>query len=535
MLHETRRGVAEVVACSAEATVLGISPGMPLAEVAAIPSATSNFPGEQGSAKRVQGSGFRVQTGKFTANAHGQRPVGEQLVGKTPMATPQPAILPYDPPADREALETLAERCGRFSPMVAMEDAATPDSLLLDVTGLAHLFGGEISLAEKIVEDFHCNGLIARVAIADTIGTAWAVAHFSSSWGRPSSSFLVVPPGESLAALRPLPIEALRLPEKVVDLLHQLGVDRIEQLEALPRRELSSRFGPELLRRWDQAIGRLAEPVPAHQPTPEFRADWSPPQPTARKETIEAALEQLIRQVVATLIRSDRGVVRLECRLDGSGALPEDLTVGLFEPSVSAKHLFQLVQLHLERVRLRAPVSAVHVAAAVTAPLIHRQQAMFFCGDGNDSSRQRSRQLAALVDRLSSRLGRRAVVRARIVSDAQPELAWQRDPLLQGLRRRRRRKSLPADLPPRPLRLLRRPIALPATSIVPDGPPLRFHLGRHEHEVTHTWGPERIETGWWRGRTVGRDYYRIETATGRRFWLFRRLRDGRWFLHGTYE
>ena len=90
-------------------------------------------------------------------------------------------------------------------------------------------------------------------------------------------------------------------------------------------------------------------------------------------------------------------------------------------------------------------------------------------------------------------------------------------------------------LAPRPLRLVRRPIALEATSIMPDGPPVRFQFRSRGHRVARTWGPERIETGWWRGRPVGRDYYRIETTTGRRFWLFRRLRDGKWFLHGMFE
>jgi protein ImuB len=173
----------------------------------------------------------------------------------------------------------------------------------------------------------------------------------------------------------------------------------------------------------------------------------------------------------------------------------------------------------------------VSVEAAATAPLQRRQQELF--SDG--TQRRDPRHLAVLLERLSSRLGRRAVLGVRLMSDAAPQRAWRHDPLIGACRPRRRRPKPPAELPPRPLRLLPRPAPLDAMSVVPDGPPLRFHLYGREHQVARTWGPERIETGWWRGCVVGRDYYRIETTTGRRFWLFRRLRDGQWFVHGMFE
>ena len=123
----------------------------------------------------------------------------------------------------------------------------------------------------------------------------------------------------------------------------------------------------------------------------------------------------------------------------------------------------------------------------------------------------------------------------RLRPEAQPELSWHYDPLVERRRRRHAPKALPTELPPRPLRLLPRPLPLVATSVVPDGPPLRFHYAGQEQQIAQSWGPERIETGWWRGRPVGRDYFRVETAAGCRFWLFRRLRDGKWFLHGMFE
>ncbi len=157
---------------------------------------------------------------------------------------------------------------------------------------------------------------------------------------------------------------------------------------------------------------------------------------------------------------------------------------------------------------------------------------LLFDPGGNGPGPRHERQLTTLVERLSSRLGRAAVVGVRLRPEAQPELSWHYDPLVETGRRRHARKALPAELPPRPLRLLPRPLPLAATS---DGPPLRFHITGQQHHVAQAWGPERIETGWWRGRPVGRDYFRVETTAGRRFWLFRRLRDGKWFLHGTFE
>ena len=221
-------------------------------------------------------------------------------------------------------------------------------------------------------------------------------------------------------------------------------------------------------------------------------------------------------------------------------------------------------------------MTAIEVAASLSAPLEPRKQAMLFDLDGDA---RRPRRLAALVERLGSRLGSRAVVGVRLRPEAQPELSWHYDPLVGGQRRKRtgtahhhtsrltnsvpggadipvcrvksekrgrqeclphhsekdRPSKLPSELPPRPLRLLPRPLPAAVTSIAPDGPPLRFQLDGCEHAVAQSWGPERIETGWWRGRPMGRDYFRVETAAGSRFWLFRRLRDGKWFLHGLFE
>jgi protein ImuB len=454
--------------------------------------------------------------------------------------------LTFAKPCD---IEPLAHWCMRFSPSVGIESSPPAESLLLDITGVAHLFGGEAGLVETILRELAAKGLRVQAAVADTIGAAWAVAHFPrrkekgerrkedcklqieesnclppSSFILYPSSFSLVPAGQTLPALRPLPVEALRLPRAAVALLRELGIRRIEQLEALPRRELLPRFGPGLLEHWDRAVGRLDEPLPLYRPGLRFAAGWSPEVPLARREAIEAGLAKLAGHLSEMLCRAGRGAMQLECRLECTAGDPLQVSVGLFQPTAWAEHLVQLLAVRLERLRIAGPVRHVRLAAPATAPLQPRPQELFSGAEKGTNAFC----LAGLVDRLSNRLGQHAVVRVRLVPDAQPEMAYRYVPLVKHCRR------LPCgkDAKPqaaRPLRLLTTPLLLPS------GLPLPLRFFGHAHRIAKTWGPERIETGWWRGQTVGRDYYRVETSTGRRFWIFRNLRDGRWFLHGVFE
>lgn len=453
---------------------------------------------------------------------------------------------PYDSAADRQALESLAAECRQFSPLVGLEDAAAPDCLFLDITGLEHLFGGEASLAQSVLSQCSRRSLWARIAIADTLGAAWAVAHYAHRLHKDAEEGLplaIVPSGETLAALRPLPIESLRLSDDVVELLHPLGIRKVEQFESLPRTALLARFGPELTRRWDQATGLLAEPVPSLDAAPEYRAELSFEYPTTRQDALDLAIERLIRQVAETLLRADRGAMRLDVRLTCQ-ATAIDLSVGMFRPTASPQHLLGLMRMRLERLRLPSPVTAVAIEAAITAPLDRRQEELFAA---KASSGSQQRRLAGLIDCLASRLGLKAVLCPRFFADAQPEYASRYVPLIGSRpaakgtkqkstdRKAGRHATTVWDSPPRPLRLLRAPAPVVAVSVMPDGPPVRFVFRGEEHRVARVWGPERIETGWWRGAMIARDYYRVETAAGRRYWLFRGRNDGDWFLHGLFD
>jgi len=496
--------------------------------------------------------------------------------------------IPSSPdPADRESLLALAAWCCQFSPIVGLEDVPNPECLFLDITGLDHLFHGEAALGEQVIRALAGRGLAVRAAIADTLGAAWAAAHFlgkqyqmanrksqianiqsHAERGNESAAICnatfaicnlqfplhIIPPNQTAAALAPLPIQALRLPPETVELLHSLGIDRIGPLERLPRKELDCRFGPQLLKRWDQALGRLAEPIPVEPFAPQFAARHEMEHPAANVETVSWVLGRLAQRIAEMLACRGRGAVRLECRLDCQAGAPVAFAVGFFQPTASPRHLSQLTAMHLERISLASPVTAVALDATLTGPLDHHQEELF----ADHPTRGSLRLLALLVDRLTGRLGRHSVLRPRLRPEAQPELAYQYDPLVWGAKPgERRQKPLAAesrghrknsrppkapgavsrneDLPPRPLRLFGQPVALAAISAVPEGPPFSFRWHGCEHRITRSWGPERIETGWWRGRSIARDYYRVELATGHRFWLFRNLDDGRWFLHGKFE
>jgi protein ImuB len=497
----------------------------------------------------------------------------------------------------------LAAWCEQFSPQVGLDNHPEPQSLLLDVTGLGPLFGGEEALAWRVIEAFGRRGYGVRVAVADTIGAAWAVSRFGadtrggrmwnaecgmrneegtrsakrraqneeklsdpenqkpahSAFRTPHSAFpplsapRIIPAGEHIEALAPLPAEALRLPAPTLASLHQLGLFQIGQVMALPRASLASRFQHEgtcvLIERLDQAFGAVEEIITPHRPPPEFRAEFCLEHPLARLRDVQEILAGLFDNVCRELAARGKGAVRSVCRLDCEGGDVRKIELGLFEPTASAARLLELAAMQLERLRLKGGVGRVGVEVEIAAPLSVRQQALFV-----EESRNRPRELAHLIDRLSSRLGPERVVRPRLLPDAQPERAYCEAALVGkemrnaecGMRnKRKKRKSSIQDsshsafrtphsaFSHRPLRLWSPPIPIEVVAVA-DGPPASFRVGRRRYLVHRWWGPERIETAWWRGRSVRRDYYQVETTTGARYWLYRHLRKRRWFLHGEF-
>jgi protein ImuB len=426
--------------------------------------------------------------------------------------------------------------CRRYSPLVGWAEFDSPDSLLLDVTGCAHLFGGEEELARQIVRDFQRPGLTSRVAIADTVGAAWAIARYGPagaglSGGRPRP--VVVPAGGLAEALRPLPVEALRISPPVVEVLHDLGIETIGQLTALPRETLPSRFGPEIGRRLDQAFGHVPEPIACERPFELPEASWGCEPPIEGRPVIEAVLRRLLARVTRWLQSRNEGILQFDVDLSVPEGGPARFSVGLMRPTLNEKRLLELARLQLERVRLRGKVGGVRVCVIRSGPLDVEQAALFDAA----SHRTTHRDLDSLLNRLSNRLGNEAVLSPRLCPDFQPERGVEYRPVMKRGDWDWRTDAENRVLAPprqRPLRLFPRPQPVAVWSVVPDGPPVRLCWRDGDQKIVRCEGPERIETGWWRPAPCRRDYFRAETKNGRRLWLFLSHDEGSWFVHGEF-
>ncbi|GAA4420693.1 DNA polymerase Y family protein [Bremerella cremea] len=491
-----RRGQC-VVACCDRGYQMGIRPGMPVAEVNTL----------------LQARGLS--------------------------ATEAMTHRPYDPAADREALEKLARWACRFSPCVDVEQREPADTLLLDASGLAPLFGGEDSLLCQVQQGFARIGLKSSLALAGNIGTAWGLAHHPPAelaQRDGTGRTLVSSDTEQESLVRQLPIEALRIPATLIETLHLLGLYHVGQLMQVPRGELKARLGMEPLVRLDQVLGHKTEVMQAARLPQQFAAQWILEHPTDHPESIHTMVMRLLSQLLQQLAAHDLGALKLTCVLQTANRRETSFEVGLFRPSSCNKHLRGLVDTQFERIRIPGPIQEVTMQVVQFARLEKRQQSLFQEMSWKDSSAppDHSQEISGLVDRLASRLGRDAVVRPRLVADAQPELAFSHTPLVGQPPRRTTRRSEFGPLE-RPWQLQSSPTPIDVTAVMPDGPPIQFRWQGEHHQVERHWGPERIETGWWRRRAVRRDYYRVETTTGHRFWIFRELTRQNWYLHGSFD
>ena len=356
-------------------------------------------------------------------------------------------------------------------------------------------------------------------------------------------------PARRVRHLAPLPVAALRLSDTALEWLRELGVEHIEQLGDLPRAGVSSRLGSEVLQRLDQALGLCDETYSAHQPSLSFVAQWQAEHPTDRDEAIERVVEHLSHHLAQLLCSQQQGALQLRCCLyceprvmrnasDDAATVakltPVELDVNLFQPTPQADYLWQLLRMQLESIRLPGPVASIELQATATAPLGQRQPQLW----ETDSTVADGQQLANLIDRLSNRLGPHVVCAARLRAGALPETAYALIPLAGPEASLARLNAGPPRTPPapdhRPLQLIHPPLPLQMLSQSPQGAPLRFVASDASQQVLHCWGPERIETAWWQGPSVRRDYYRVHCVAGARFWLFCNLVDQGWFLHGEF-
>lgn len=434
-----------------------------------------------------------------------------------------------EPELDARALTELTDWCVRFSPAVAPD---APDGLFLDIEGVSHLWDGEAELMADLRARLSANGLPFRLALADTPGAAWALAHF----GRDGT---IAPPGGQAPLLAPMPPQALRLDPEAAAQIGRLGLRRIGQLIDIPRGPLSRRFGAHVLTRLDQALGRGPEALTFRRPPTPWVDRLAFFEPISAPEDMARVTVDVCAKLCARLEGEGRGARRFEvgfCRVDGK--VPS-VTVGLSLAGRDPGRLARLFQPKLETVDPGFGIEAVVIAAYEVEQVSGRQTRIeTAAAPGVEDG------LAPLVDRLVNRLGPERVWRAAPVESHVPELAVRKAAPVEP---KTRDAPRPWDREtPRPVRLFRRPEPLEAVlAVTPDEPPNQFRWRGRVHRVRRAEGPERIGEEWWKGDIddvrVGhvRDYYRLEDEGGGRYWVFRAglydaAQPARWWLHGVF-
>ncbi len=483
-----------------------------------------------------------------------------------------------DRDADRQALRALAVWMIRFAPLVGLDGE---DGLMLETTGCAHLYGGEAAMLEEISAILAREGIAHRTGLASTPVAAAALAQARSGQ--------VLPEGEESTGLADLPITALRLTEEAETLLRRFGLTRIGQLYGIDRKALARRFqsrdaADAVMIRLDQALGLRHDPLKPLRPEPAKTARLNCPDPLASSEAITLGLEQLTETLCTDLQafgQGARGFTLHAFRADGTS---DSVEITAARPVRTPQHILNLFSERIDQIDPGFGIDLLLLEA-------HRAGAMdtsavALSGDLAASDTDIV-ALAALCDRITAKLGEGVIRVHQRVESHRPERAEQ-DRAFTG--------TLPEeDTPapqagPRPIRIFAAPERVQVLAEVPDGPPLRFIWRRIARTVIRADGPERISPEWWtytaappaapsqagtarkwltpkldpradadliietrqfwEGMDTGdrvknlpraRDYYRVEDAEGRRYWLFREglYEDGRggppeWFVHGLF-
>ncbi|MFC3678440.1 Y-family DNA polymerase [Ferrovibrio xuzhouensis] len=420
---------------------------------------------------------------------------------------PALGTAPADPQGDLAALERLADWCGRYSPWVATDGA---DGLILDITGVPHLFGGEDAMLDKVRQGFRQMQVIARCAMADSPAAAWAWAHHDGGGVLPSRP-------DCLEPLKQLPVAALRIDTRLADSLNTLGLKTVGAIANLPRAPLVKRFGPQLLDRLDCLLIRREEPIsPRQQPAP-WRSRAHLAEPISTREAIEQMLDQLLETLCPLLEQEHLGARQLALhayRVDGD---VQTIRIGTSAPSRNPKHLARLFRNPLDGIMPGFGFETFVLEAAAADPFSAEQANL-------EGTHQSGSGFAQLVDRLQARLGDRAVFRYEPVQRRTPEAS-----VVRLTPTARSREEMP-DLEPRPQRLMAQP-----ESIEMDSTGEAFTWRRIRRRIALLDGPERIRGEWAPDGmdVVSRDYFRIEDEVGRRYWVYR-SQEG-WFMQGMFS
>jgi protein ImuB len=460
------------------------------------------------------------------------------------------AVREIDRAAIAARFADFADWHSNASPLVAvLADATAYGDLMLDITGVSHLFGGEAAMLEKLTSRLARLGFAVAGGIADSIGAAWAMAHFAP--GRMVT-------GDAAGELAPLPVAALRLDDKVIDGLMQMGLKRVGDLYGRNRPALAARFGAQLLLRLDQALGGIEEKFTPRLPLVEHYAERRFPEPIGLIDDVLMTARDLAVRLASELELKGLGAQAFHLFLYRVDHQVITLTVKAGRATRDPLHIARLFANRAEKLGGEYDagfgIDMIRLAADTLSALDSTQNSAFGTRDG-------TADLDRLYDRMASRLGPAAISRIKFADTHIPERAARLEPVLADTPDDARAAPDPAL--PRPIRLLPRPEPIEVMAAeIPDGPPRAMVWRRVTYRFLKAKGPERIAPEWWRYRsplastrmeaaeppegavffdadTVTRDYFIMEDDGGRRFWLFRHGLYGEgatpaWFLHGFF-
>lgn len=446
-------------------------------------------------------------------------------------------VFDADAAADAALLDHIANWCDRFTPLVALD---APDGLLLDITGCAHLFGGEAALMQTLCAALTRQGFTVSAAIAGTSVCARTMSHHRHGG--------IVPEGGEAEAVMPLPVGALGADPAITRGLRRAGLNTIGAVAGRARHEITARFGADFTALLEQALGQGDAPISPRKPLPDYIVEKRFPEPVATDTVISATLSSLARTLTAAMERHGKGARRLEASFFRTDGAVRFITVqtgqAVTRPDVVDRLFCERLDAIADPLDPGFGFDLIRMAASHTEIVVQQQRDL-------DSNVHDNDELAALIDRIAARIGARRVVvhlpreshipeRAEMVAPAQHNLALASHAVWP---------ARCIDEPPlRPLRLFDHPEAIDVIAGVPDGPPAQFRWRRITHAVVRAEGPERVAMEWWRpqGQMLTRDYFRVEDEAGLRFWLYRDGLYGRevgpdevklqptWYLHGLF-
>lgn len=461
---------------------------------------------------------------------------------------PDLVVADADPAAEAACRASIADWCRRFTPLAALDPA---HGIMLDISGVAHLFGGEAALCDDIERRLAVQGFAARTGIGPGPEAAWALARFAHAKILPAD----IETARLPRIFSDFPLAALGLPDEKIADLAQSGLRRIGDIVLRPRAPIAARFGPGLLARLDALMGVAKSAISPRFEAPAYVSECRFAEGLAQGHAIEATILTLAKDLCGLLQQHGEGARQLGLTLFRVDGLVRHVDAGTSRP---LRDPAAIARLFAERIEALGEngletgygFDVIRLAALVVERDSGAQaQLAVAAGELAVASPAEEAEMADLIDRLGARLGLRRITRLLPQGTHIPEFAAV--PVAASAvsataaARQWQAARLPATsgAPSRPVKLLPRPEPIDTIAAVPDGPPLRFRWRRIMHEVAAIEGPERIAPEWWKNtgsESLTRDYFRAEDRGGQRFWLFREglfnaeTARPRWYMHGLF-